>query len=146
MSNAWYKEGLSFSCTGCGKCCTGSPGYVWVTIDEMEAISNFLKITLKEFTRKYVRKVGNRFSLIESKKNFDCTFLKEGKCTVYEARPTQCRTFPFWPQNLSSEEAWENVAKECEGIHEKAEKVAVEDIEKQQLIQIKRNRPPQLDD
>ncbi len=138
-NSSWYKEGLKFSCTGCGKCCTGAPGYVWVTTDEMEAMAAFLNLTLKEFKQRYIRRVGNRYSLIESKKTYDCVFLKENKCQVYGARPTQCRTYPWWPENISSKAAWEATARECEGISEEAEVVPFEKIEEQKLIQIGRN-------
>jgi len=33
-------------------------------------------------------------------------FLKDKQCTVYPVRPAQCRTFPWWKENLSSKEAW----------------------------------------
>lgn len=32
------------------------------------------------------------------------------------ARPTQCRTFPWWPQNLISDYDWQLTARDCEGI------------------------------
>lgn len=137
--DSWYKKGLKFTCTECGKCCTGAPGYVWVNTAEMEEIANFLKISVKEFKQRYVRRVGSRYSLIESKVTYDCVFLKENKCQIYGARPTQCRTFPWWPQNLRNEQAWNETAQTCEGIHEKAQNVGCEKIEKQQLIQIRRN-------
>jgi Fe-S-cluster containining protein len=130
----WYKEGLPFKCTGCGKCCSGPPGYVWVTVEEMEAMAAALKISMEEFTRQYVRRRNNRYALIEKKTpqgNYDCVFLEGGKmCRVYEARPTQCRTFPFWPENLTSEEAWMLAAHECEGINETATLIPYEEIEK----------------
>ena len=28
--DTWYHLGLRFQCTGCGDCCTGAPGYVWI--------------------------------------------------------------------------------------------------------------------
>lgn len=138
-SERWYEKGLKFTCTECGKCCTGSPGYVWVNTREMEEMARFLGIPLNEFKRKYTRRVGSRFSLLESKKTFDCVFLKDNKCRVYGARPTQCKTFPWWPQNLSSQEAWEAAARSCEGIRDGKEVVASEKIEEQKLIQIGRN-------
>jgi Fe-S-cluster containining protein len=138
-SSHWYEQGLNFQCTECGKCCTGAPGYVWVNEEEMEAMATFLNISLSEFIKKYTRRIGNRTSLLESKKNFDCIFLKDRKCTVYGARPTQCRTYPWWPQNLSSSQAWETTARECEGIQSEAPLVSEEVIEEQLLIQLKRN-------
>lgn len=127
----WYAEGLKFKCTGCGKCCTGAPGYVWVSLEEMEEIAAFLNISLKEFMRLYVRRVGQRYSLIESKKTFDCVFLKDRQCRVYGARPKQCRTFPWWQANLKSPEAWQKAAETCEGISEDAPVVPFETIEDQ---------------
>jgi len=141
-SQPWYQKGLSFECTACGKCCTGTPGFVWVNEEEVADMANFLKISPAEFQRKYLRRVGGHFALVEMKKNYDCVFLKEGKCLVYAARPTQCKTFPWWPQNLSSPEAWETVRQQCEGIQDEASLVNFETIEEQKLIQIKRNHKP----
>lgn len=135
----WFKKGLCFSCTECGQCCTGSPGYVWVNEEEMEQMSQLLGIPLTEFKQKYTRQVGQRYSLTESRKTYDCVFLKEKKCQVYGARPTQCRTFPWWPENVRSQEAWEETARRCEGITDEAALVNFTTIEEQRLIQIERN-------
>lgn len=127
----WIKEeGLHFKCTECGKCCTGGPGYVWITIEEMEKIATSLALPLDIFTRRYVKKVNNRFSLVEKKPNYDCIFLENKRCTIYENRPKQCRTFPWWDENLSSEEAWKRCAQECEGINDDAPLVTLATIEK----------------
>ena len=37
----WYRDGLAFSCTRCGACCTGGPGYVWVSPEEIEELARF---------------------------------------------------------------------------------------------------------
>lgn len=119
----WYKDGLRFKCTECGKCCTGVPGYVWVTEQEIEGMAAALNISVIDFKRKYIRMRDNRFSLIERKispNEYACIFLKDNKCQVYQNRPNQCRTFPWWPENLKSEESWKIAAKECEGINEEA--------------------------
>jgi uncharacterized protein len=117
----WYKDGLRFKCTGCGKCCTGSPGYVWVTEDEIVKMSEFLGIGVDEFVKKYIRQRFDRYALIEMKaKNYDCVFLKDNMCLVYAARPLQCRTFPWWKENLTSEQSWKQTAEGCEGINDEA--------------------------
>ncbi len=113
-SKPWYREGLSFSCTRCGDCCTGAPGYVWVEPAEIEALAKHLGLSVDSFGERYLRKVGRRYSLIE-KPGGDCVFFDKG-CSVYPARPTQCRTFPFWRGNLKSERAWDEIADECPGI------------------------------
>ena len=125
----WYQEGLSFKCTGCGKCCTGSPGYVWVDEQDIESMSQFLNISIDLFRRKYLRQKNGRYSLIELKsKGYDCIFLEDNKCSIYPVRPIQCRTYPWWLSNLSSKEAWEKAAEICEGIQPEAPTVELETI------------------
>ena len=119
----WYKDGLRFKCTECGKCCTGPSGYVWVNDDEMTALAEKLGISLDLFKRKYTRMRDNRYALTERQTqagDYDCVFLKDKKCQVYDARPTQCRNFPWWKENLHSEESWKLAAKDCEGINDEA--------------------------
>ena len=113
-SKPWYREGLSFSCTRCGDCCTGAPGYVWVEHEEIEELAKFLGLSPGKFGERYLRKVGRRYSLLE-KPGGDCIFFDSG-CTVYPARPVQCRTFPFWRSHLKSQRAWDEIADECPGI------------------------------
>jgi Fe-S-cluster containining protein len=112
----WYKDGLKFKCTGCGDCCTGAPGYVWVNQAEIDALAERLEMDSAKFEKKYVRQIGVRRSLNEYK-NGDCVFFdnESRKCTVYEQRPRQCRTWPFWNSNLKSPEAWAETCESCPG-------------------------------
>ena len=114
----WYKDGLKFSCSGCGNCCTGAPGYVWVNKEEIQAIAEFLGMSVDNLERRHVRKIGIRKSLIElPESNYDCTFFdnETRSCTIYEVRPRQCRTWPFWDSNVRTEKAWESCCKYCPG-------------------------------
>jgi len=113
----WFSKGLRFTCTECGKCCTGAPGYVWITESEIEQISQYLGMTQDAFRKHYVRKVGDRFSLVEDPQTFSCPFLKDKRCSIYPTRPKQCQTFPWWLQNLRSEKAFKEAGKICEGIN-----------------------------
>ena len=45
MGRKWYADGLHFTCQQCGRCCTGEPGYVWVSRAELRLIARFLKIS-----------------------------------------------------------------------------------------------------
>lgn len=135
MLNIWYEKGLNFKCTECGKCCTGSPGYIWVTKSEIIAIAEHLSLSVEEFSRLYIRRVNGRFSLLEKPKSYDCVFLNGKKCSIYSVRPTQCRTFPWWPQNLKSEKDWKEAAKFCEGISPNSSLVPLETIQEQLSIQ-----------
>ncbi len=112
----WFENGLRFTCTGCGDCCTGAPGYVWVNREEIETLARQVKLTPAEFDERYVRKVGIRKSLVEYP-NGDCVFFDANtrKCTVYEARPRQCKTWPFWQSNVATEEAWKQTCEVCPG-------------------------------
>lgn len=128
----WYKNGLRFQCTQCGQCCTGSPGYVWLKEEDIEELTKLLKITREEFLRKYTRSAHGRLALLEDANNFDCVFLEGKRCKVYQGRPRQCRTFPWWPENLASPEAWAVAATRCEGIqHPDAPIVPLAIIEEQ---------------
>lgn len=131
----WYEHGLKFKCTECGKCCTGAPGYIWLTEEEMIQIANHLNLSLDDFCKKYIRQVKGRFSLLERPVTYDCIFLEGKSCKIYAHRPTQCRTFPWWPQNLKSIEDWNEAAKFCEGIRKEAPVVAYDTIREQLTIQ-----------
>jgi Fe-S-cluster containining protein len=112
----WYKDGLRFKCSQCGDCCTGAPGFVWVNKEEIAALAAEVGLEVREFEEKYVRNVGVRKSLVEYS-NGDCVFFdgKSRKCTVYNARPRQCRTWPFWESNVKTEEAWKHTCEVCPG-------------------------------
>lgn len=117
MTDRWYANGLRFECTQCGDCCTGSPGFVWVNQEEIVALAKAAGIDdVDEFERLYVRKVGIRKSLREFP-NGDCVFFDSDRrrCQVYEVRPRQCRTWPFWESNLKDEEAWQLTCEVCPG-------------------------------
>ncbi len=116
----WYASGLRFTCTQCGNCCGGAPGYVWVTQDEVERIARHLGLGVEQFMRRHTRRVGLRLSLLELPGG-DCEFLERadnGKtgCRIHRVRPLQCRTWPFWESNVESEAAWRAAARDCPGI------------------------------
>ena len=131
----WYKDGLRFKCTQCGNCCTGAPGYVWVNQAEVEAIAAELgESDVDAFEAEYVNKVGIRRSLREFP-NGDCVFFdnETRRCTVYNARPRQCRTWPFWDSNLKTPEAWAETCEVCPGSG-KGELYQIDHIESQRKV------------
>jgi len=134
MKQPWYHAGLKFKCTGCGKCCTGSPGYVFLTDEDEVRLADFLKMTISDFQRKYTRLFMGQRSLIEDSKTYDCVFLKNDSCILYGARPKQCRTYPFWSSIIESKEDWDETKLACEGIESKeAPTISLEEIEKNLL-------------
>src|SRR5262245_38128514 len=103
----WFADdGLTFTCTACGNCCTGGPGFVWVTDEEVQRVARHLKISVAEMTEQYCRTVSGRLSFKEVRRGglYDCVFLREhppgattddgtplrGRgCSVYPVRPLQ---------------------------------------------------------
>jgi Fe-S-cluster containining protein len=111
----WYSGGLAFECTRCGHCCTGAPGYVWVTEEELATIAKFLGRPLREVRDLHARKSRGRITLRE-RANGDCVFFDRQKgCTIYPVRPPQCRTWPFWDSNVATPEDWERTCQVCPG-------------------------------
>ena len=47
----------------------------------------------------------------------DCSFLKNKRCTIYPARPMQCRTWPFWPETMSAKSWKKDVTGFCPGVN-----------------------------
>ncbi len=120
----WYDDGLRFQCTQCGRCCAGAPGHVWVNDNERRQLADHLKMSVDEFTRIHTRRIGLRYSLNERgpDQNWECVFQEKQDghriCSVYDVRPAQCRTWPFWDDNLSSRRRWREVAdKVCPGMN-----------------------------
>lgn len=119
------ERGLRFTCTMCGNCCTGAPGYVLFTDEEAASMAADLGITPAQFLRDFTHEGPHGRSLNEThtEHGFDCVFLDRksspGKalCRVYRARPAQCRTWPFWPDNLTSKHHWNRAGRTCPGLN-----------------------------
>ncbi|MBI3874281.1 MAG: YkgJ family cysteine cluster protein [Arcobacter sp.] len=111
----------SLACGNCaGNCCIGEHGYIWITVDEIEKLATTLQLSVKDVLEKYIVKYGYRFSIKETKlspQNYACVFfdLDKKQCSVYESRPLQCRTFPFWEHFKTN---IEEVKQECPAIIE----------------------------
>lgn len=115
MSEPWYRDGLAFSCTMCGKCCTGSPGVVWVSREEIRAIAEYRKEPVEEFRACYTRAVDHRRSLREFSDGDCILYDRKVGCTVYPVRPVQCRAWPFWDSTAGTEAAWDETRRSCPG-------------------------------
>jgi hypothetical protein len=112
----FYAAGLRFQCQGEGKCCVsrGKYGYVYLSFNDRRRLAAHFKLTTSEFTARYTEKEDGLYQL--KYKDRDCPFLQENLCAVYEARPWQCRTWPFWPENMNTEIWGNEVASWCPGV------------------------------
>ncbi|TEY03524.1 YkgJ family cysteine cluster protein [Campylobacter sp. US33a] len=118
-----YKQGFDFSfdenaCEKCGgKCCIGESGNIFANKDELEAIAKFLNLNFEDFEQGFLRKVGLKYSFQEVRfeEGFACIFFDQNrrKCSIYELRPSQCRTFPFWEYFKKNKK---ELQKECIGV------------------------------
>ena len=117
--DVFYAGGLRFECTRCSKCCRHTPGYVFLSEVDIERLVGALSVSRQTFLREYCHRVQygfvHRISLKE-KSNLDCTLWNDGGCSVYQARPLQCRSFPFWASCLASPEEWRFHGRQCPGI------------------------------
>lgn len=115
----FYADGLRFSCNNCSACCRFEPGLVRLSEKDLCRLAEWAGVTEEQFTLMYCRWVetgdGEKTLCLREKSDYDCIFWKDG-CTAYEARPVQCRTYPFWTGLLKSRDSWEREKKRCPGL------------------------------
>jgi Fe-S-cluster containining protein len=72
-----------------------------------------------DFVETYCRWIpagaGEERLSLKEKSDYDCIFWKSG-CSVYAARPLQCRAFPFWRSILHSSDSWNMAKTGCPGM------------------------------
>ena len=131
----FYSAGLCFSCVRCSACCRKESGFVYLSENDLSRLADEVNMDYTAFIKTWCRWVpfvrdSERLSLRE-KSNYDCVFWSESGvrppenadpggnagCTVYHARPLQCRTFPFWDSIVCSEAAWKAAGIGCPGIN-----------------------------
>ena len=84
-----------FKCTGCGTCCRWT-GSVLLTSRDIASMAVWLELSEQEFIDRYTRLAPNRIRLaLIDQTDGSCSFLEGNRCRIYEARPEQCRSFPF---------------------------------------------------
>jgi Fe-S-cluster containining protein len=116
MKKFYQNSELRFDCqTDCANCCKLSSGYVFLTDTEASKIAKDLDISENEFLKHFTRIVDDQLCIVDGE-NEHCVFLEDHKCNIYDVRPTQCRTYPFWPENLKSKSRWQLAEEECPGI------------------------------
>lgn len=113
----WYAAGLRFGCTASGHCCRnhGQYAYVYLTEVEVGALAAHLGIEPAAFQERFcVEDEG--WTCLRMDAPACPSLADDGRCGVYAARPVQCRTWPFWEENLKDAERWHGAARVCPGI------------------------------
>lgn len=86
--------------------------------DELARAAAFLGLSPRAFRSRYGVRPVDGVPALDPGSDRPCPFFDETTgCTIYEARPTQCRTFPFWPEIVNRKRDWEGEARECEGMN-----------------------------
>jgi Fe-S-cluster containining protein len=111
----FYENGLRFKCTNCGECCKLPGGRVEIDLPETIEAANFLNLSVDAFLQKYCTTENNQIKLKDNAEKH-CVFLEDDHCKIYLSRPLQCRTFPFWPENLKSAFRWKQLKTFCPGV------------------------------
>lgn len=84
-----------FRCSGCGECCRWG-GAVLLTDEDIRNMAAFLGLNEEEFIERHTRLASNRKQLaLLDQADGSCAWLKGDDCSVYEARPEQCKSFPY---------------------------------------------------
>ena len=113
------ERGLRFECTQCGKCCwtRGEYSHVYLTREDLTQLAAALGLTVAEARARYTFRDENGWTELDFTGG-RCVMLdgETNLCKVYESRPTQCRTFPFWPELLRRGTWTAEARRICEGV------------------------------
>jgi Fe-S-cluster containining protein len=108
-------DGLRFTCQpGCTNCCD-MQGFVYLTEGDLKKAARFVGMRVGKFEAKYVYRTRHQMRF-RKPRDKQCPFLEEGRCGIHPSKPTQCRTFPFWPELVEDRREWNRTAKYCPGI------------------------------
>lgn len=120
QNKKFYSQGLRFECQRCSFCCGKTPGFVYLSRTDLLRLCEHFNLGVKEFTEKYCRWAdyyyGATVLALFEEKNCDCVLWNQG-CSAYEARPVQCRTYPFWSWIVADSQTWNDCAKDCPGMN-----------------------------
>jgi Fe-S-cluster containining protein len=126
----FYEKGLRFSCARCSGCCRHDPGFVFLSLKDADVLAKRVGLGYSSFVAAYCRWIpiggGIETLSLKERSNYDCVFWGSDGCSVYEDRPLQCRTFPFWESVVADQDSWRATAADCPGmdrgaLHDEAE-------------------------
>ncbi len=107
-------EKVEFHCMNCGNCCS-IDGHVFINQEEISAISKYMAITIEEFLEKFTVSINDRIRIKGDYYN-KCIFLDNNSCRIYSVRPKQCKTFPYWLENMKYDVYIEETVEYCSAL------------------------------
>lgn len=122
MEETFFDGGLNFSCQRCAHCCIGFSGVVLLSHADLQCLADWAELSCEQFVQVYCRWIeddkGIKYLTLKELSNYQCIFWKDGVgCDAYEARPVQCRTYPFWTKVMENQDTWNGESKSCPGIN-----------------------------
>ncbi len=121
----WFAEGLRFKCLGCGRCCRGEAGGIFLRPGDERRLAEFFDLSIDELRRRFETQrwrfpslkecSGGACVMLDDRREYSLTY-ERARCKIYAVRPIHCRTWPFWPQLLESPDAWKAAARRCPGM------------------------------
>jgi uncharacterized protein len=112
------EEGVRFQCQRCGRCChtREEAGVVVLTEADQARLASFFGTSVEAFVGRWARRLGKTVVLKDGQGTRACIFLEEAGCRAWQARPLQCRSWPFWPEHLEEGAFEREVASFCPGV------------------------------
>ena len=113
----WYKgQVILFDCHGCAKCCKRK-GMIYFSQEDIRNASQYLEMTVDDFEKMYILRTKDVAYIYVSGNARPCPFLnKANKCRIHDAKPQQCRSYPFWPNIMESKQKLNTERIHCKGI------------------------------
>jgi Fe-S-cluster containining protein len=96
-------ENKPLDCLRCPSFCCKLAGYVQVSRADIRRLAKHLQLTVREFEARHIVKITRKREKLIKAMDETCQFLgPDRRCTVYSARPRDCRGYVCWDQDDST--------------------------------------------
>ena len=104
-----------FKCQNSGNCCK-TPGYVYVSQSDINAMANNLNLPVHMFKRFFVTRINGWHAIAGPNFRSQCFLSDDNLCEVYHSRPKKCRTYPDWDYIWENDESLIKESQACKGL------------------------------
>ncbi len=121
-----------FQCKNCGQCCKGYGG-TFVTPEDIQAISDYIRTDPERFVSDYCQKSGRKPVLTQNPDGY-CIFWDKA-CTIHPVKPRMCKAWPFIKPVLKDIKNWEVMSQFCPGIRTDVQVNLIKKIVEKEILQ-----------